>query len=74
METKNCPFCGSRYFFSARSENKIVFHVDEEGQFRLVSEHDPVEAETVIDPGKIFCGSCSWKGAVNELVISDLCV
>ncbi len=74
MEAKNCPFCGSRYFLSARTENKIVFNVDEEGQIRLASEHDPAEAEAVIDPEKIFCGSCSWKGAVKELVMSDLCV
>ncbi len=74
MEAKNCPFCGSRYFFSARSENKIVFHVDEEGKLRLVSEHDLEEAETAINPQRIFCGSCSWKGALNELVTSDLCV
>ncbi|MFV0435907.1 MAG: hypothetical protein ACK5PS_00735 [Desulfopila sp.] len=74
MAGKVCPFCGSRYFLSARGENKVVFHVDEEGHFLVASPHDPMAVESAIDPNRIFCGACSWHGAISELVLSDLCV
>lgn len=70
VEYKICPSCGSSYLVSARNADKVVFHVDEVGQLSLVSDHNLQSAESDIDPYRIYCGVCSWSGALADLAIS----
>jgi len=70
MELLACPQCGSTWFVSSRSGDRIVFQMDEKRQ-PVIAEPESVTPQAVpIDPAHIFCGACSWQGPVADLVES----
>lgn len=72
MELLACPRCGSEWFVSARTEERVVFQMD--------AARNPVVKGTVastvavagMDPEHIFCGACTWQGPTRELVESRM--
>lgn len=72
MELLACPRCGSAWFLSSRSSERIVFQVDEEQQPVLAEDQSPVVDAAPINPGHICCGACTWQGAISALVESRM--
>lgn len=72
MDLRACPQCGSEWFVSTRSGERIVFQMDVAGN-PLIVQPDSHSPETVpIDPDHLFCGACTWKGPATALVISRM--
>ena len=72
MDLLACPRCGSQWFVSTRSGERIVFQVAEERQPVLAEEHTPAAEAEPINPQHICCGACTWQGAISELVESPM--
>lgn len=70
MEEMVCPMCGSRYFLSTRSSEKVVFQVQHEGDAYFIEIAEETGSETGIDRQEIFCSSCSWHGSITETLKS----
>jgi len=70
MELLACPKCGSQWFVSSRTGDRIVFQVDEKHHPIIAESHGVSPQAVPIDPARIFCGACSWQGPVTDLVES----
>jgi len=64
-----CPSCGSTFFTSIRSGEKIVFRVNAL-YVPLGLEKDPDQDTGLHDISGIHCGACTWAGGIRELVPS----
>jgi ribosomal protein S27AE len=72
MELLACPRCGSEWFVSARTGDRLVFQMD--------AARNPVMKEAVastasiagMDPERLCCGACTWQGSTRELVESRM--
>lgn len=67
MEYRICPSCGSTYFISSRSGEKIVFHVSDSRELITVPGQTFDEVYLTIDPLRFYCGACSWGGGMVDL-------
>jgi hypothetical protein len=72
MELLACPKCGSEWFVSTRSGERIVFQVDEERQPLLADEASRSNNAAPINAQHIFCGACTWQGPASDLVESHM--
>jgi ribosomal protein S27AE len=72
MELLACPRCGSEWFVSARTGERLVFQVD----VSLTPVMNGAVASTAsgagMDPERLFCGACTWQGPTRELVESRM--
>ncbi|MGE4558874.1 MAG: hypothetical protein AB7E77_01615 [Desulfobulbus sp.] len=70
MDLLACPRCGSEWFVSTRTGDRIAFRMDTE-RCPVIREPDNIPKEAApINPEQIFCGACTWQGAVAALVES----
>lgn len=67
-----CPNCGAELFLSARASSRMVFRVDSERRPVILRPEAQRSDAAPIDPGALFCGSCAWQGAMEDLVESSL--
>ena len=72
MELLACPKCGSEWFVSTRSGERMVFQLDENLQPVLAEAQAPSATTAPINPIHIFCGACTWQGPTSELVESRM--
>ncbi len=72
MERLACPKCGSEWFVSTRSGERIVLQMDAERQPVLAEAQTPSVTAVPINPNHIFCGACTWQGPALELVESRM--
>ena len=70
MELLACPKCGSEWFVSTRSGDRVVFQMD--ADLQPVLAEAPSAAATPINPNHICCGACTWQGPASELVESRM--
>jgi hypothetical protein len=72
MAYKICPACGSRYFLTQRGGgNRQVFAVGDNSEMLQVADSRATE-HLEVNPQCICCGACSWRGALDDLLFSDL--
>lgn len=65
-----CPQCGSEWFTSTRTGERIAFQMETK-RHPVIRDPDGISKEAApIDPEHIFCGACTWQGAVSALVES----
>ena len=57
-----CPACGSEYFVSSKSAEKVVFKLGAEREIMIIAD----SAGEQIDPMAINCGACSWSGEMQQ--------
>ena len=70
MDMLACPQCGSEWFVSTRTGERIVFKMDENRR-PVIAEPEPLsDAAVPTNQEHIYCGACSWQGASSELVES----
>ena len=72
MELLACPKCGSEWFVSTRSGERMVFQMDAERQPVLAEAQTPSATAAPINPNHIFCGACTRQGPASELVESRM--
>ncbi len=72
MELLACPKCGSEWFVSSKTGERIVFQMDT-GRHPLIARPDQqVKDANLIDPDHLYCGACTWKGPAEHLVESRM--
>ena len=59
MERLACPKCGSEWFVSTRSGERIVFQMDADQQPVLAEAQTPSATAAPINPNHIYCGACT---------------
>ena len=65
-----CPLCGSLYLVSSKSGGAAVFQVFDR-LYRLITLLQPgSNGEEAINRRDISCGACSWRGDIDQLVVS----
>ncbi|MDD2465632.1 MAG: hypothetical protein PHI97_16665 [Desulfobulbus sp.] len=70
MDLLACPQCGSEWFVSTRTGDRIAFHMDAKYQ-PVIADPEGISAQAApIEPEHVYCGACSWQGPVIELVES----
>lgn len=67
MEYRKCPSCGSSYFFSAPSGDKIVFHVSDNSELIMLPNQTFDEVLLYINQWRIYCDACAWSGPIHDL-------
>lgn len=68
MNSMVCPMCGSRYFLSMRSAQKVVFQVQCDGEKHVLEVAEETGSEDAVNREEIFCSSCSWHGPIEETI------
>lgn len=72
LELLACPQCGSKWFVSSRSGERIVFQIDTD-RLPLTARSKQQPKDTVpLNPDRICCGACTWQGAIGRLVESRM--
>ncbi|MGD9946931.1 MAG: hypothetical protein AB7U29_00470 [Desulfobulbus sp.] len=70
MELLACPKCGSEWFVSTRTGDRIAFQMDDAYQ-PVIADPEGFSAQAApIAQEHIYCGACSWQGPVTDLVES----
>lgn len=72
MERMACPKCGSEYFVSARSGDRVVFQVSDSCEVLIIKQEGRIDSPLLIEGQQIYCGACSWKGQQGDLVESRM--
>ncbi|TKB09606.1 hypothetical protein [Desulforhopalus sp. IMCC35007] len=65
-----CPSCGSKYFMTSKTREKIIFQVTDGRSVEFVEMTTEEINNIVIDAHNICCGACSWQGSLDEVVES----
>jgi hypothetical protein len=73
MELLACPQCGSEWFVSSRTGERIVLQMDTD-RHPLIARpaQQPRSAAASIDPQHLYCGACTWQGSAEHLVESRM--
>lgn len=72
MDRLACPRCGSEWFVSSRTGERIVFQMDDR-RHPIPTEPEALSREAApIDPEHICCGACTWQGPATLLVESRM--
>lgn len=68
VEKLCCPLCGSQFFVSSKNRGGHVFHVGDTPARDINVVKESNDEHEIINLEKIFCGACSWRGQVLQLV------
>jgi hypothetical protein len=67
-----CPQCGSEWFVSSRSGERIIFQIDTD-RLPLTTRSKQQPKDTVpLNPDRICCGACTWQDTISRLVESRM--
>ena len=66
-----CPSCGSKYFLTSKTGQKIVFQIAYERTVQFMQLVTGDFNDEDIDEQNIYCGACSWHGRLDEVVESS---
>jgi uncharacterized protein YbaR (Trm112 family) len=72
MELLACPKCGSEWFVSSRTDERIVFQMDTGRHPVIARPEQQAKDANLIDPDHLYCGACTWKGSAEHLVESRM--
>jgi len=64
MMKRRCPLCGAMKFMTTDRGPKTVFQVSNDWTIEILR----AESDQEMNPEKIFCGGCSWKGPLKDLI------
>lgn len=67
-----CPQCGSAWFVSSRTGERLVFQMDDRRRPILIKTDALPKEAAAIDPEHICCGACTWQGPATLLVESRM--
>jgi len=62
-----CPSCGSEFFRTSKTGNKMIFKVTSGRKVTYIAPPYGACANQ-IDLDNICCGACSWQGRLVDLV------